>query len=105
MNDRIEEETSQVNGSRVLSESEVALLLRITKRGLRNWRRRGFGPAHIHIGQFVRYTPQAVEKFIEGLPRGGGKRISKAVRCLRSDYQAPVYDFKRAAAGERQDED
>jgi len=68
------EENTQEIGSTddkgLMSESDVAEVFRITPRTLRAWRRRGYGPAHVHVGKFIRYWPAEVERFIADLPPG-----------------------------------
>lgn len=51
----------------LLTETEVAELYGCAVATLRNMRWRGEGPAVTHLGKrMVRYTPEAVQAFIDG---------------------------------------
>jgi len=65
MNNEELQEIGSADDKRFVDESDIAEVCRITPRTLRAWRRRGYGPAHVHVGKFIRYEPGAVEKFIE----------------------------------------
>ncbi len=49
----------------VLTEKEVADLLRCTRAALKKWRRRGLGPRYSRIGRMVRYHTRDIEMFLE----------------------------------------
>lgn len=49
----------------LLNESGAARLLGIAKITLRNWRRQGKAPRHVQIGRTIRYTPAALEEFVQ----------------------------------------
>jgi predicted DNA-binding transcriptional regulator AlpA len=49
----------------LLSEREVAKLLRVSVRTLRRWRlERAYGPPALRVGRFVRYLPRDVDAWI-----------------------------------------
>ena len=49
---------------KLLTETEVATRLEVTKPCLRRWRHEGRGLPYVRVGRLVRYEPQAVEEFI-----------------------------------------
>jgi predicted DNA-binding transcriptional regulator AlpA len=50
----------------LLTAAEAAEMLRMTERGLADWRYRGIGPLHVRLtGRGVRYRLADVEDFIE----------------------------------------
>ncbi len=49
----------------ILTETEVAEILRCTKAALRRWRREGRGPRFIRVGRLIRYRLSDVEEFLE----------------------------------------
>lgn len=52
------------------SELELAMLVGMTKSGLRGWRRRGYGPSWRKIGKSIYYEREAVEVFLASTNRG-----------------------------------
>jgi excisionase family DNA binding protein len=50
---------------KLLSETEAAARLRVSRRRLRDWRSRNRGPAYTHVGRDVLYLEAAVDAFIE----------------------------------------
>lgn len=49
---------------RLLSVDEVAEWLGIPKATIYQWRQKGYGPAGIAVGRYVRFEPGAVEAFL-----------------------------------------
>ena len=49
----------------ILTEKEVADLLRCTRAALKKWRHRGLGPRYSRIGRMVRYHARDIEMFLE----------------------------------------
>ena len=49
---------------KLLTETEVAQKLEVTKPCLRRWRHERRGLPYVRVGRLVRYEPQAVEEFI-----------------------------------------
>jgi predicted DNA-binding transcriptional regulator AlpA len=55
--------------ARLLTESEVAGLLRLSVKTLRNWRFSGFGPRHLKMGRLVRYRLGDVKAWLASCQR------------------------------------
>jgi hypothetical protein len=68
------EETPQL-----LTESELADILRISVAALRKWRVIGRGPQFIKIGPLVRYRAGDVQVWLESRPGGGEQRRAAVV--------------------------
>ncbi len=49
----------------LLTEGEVAEVLKCTKSALRRWRREGRGPRYVRVGRLIRYRQPDLELFIE----------------------------------------
>lgn len=50
-----------------VSERQLATRLGMSVWGLRAWRKRGYGPAHVKIGRSTFYSEVAITSFFEGL--------------------------------------
>jgi predicted site-specific integrase-resolvase len=50
---------------RLLTPQEAAEILRIRTDTLRIWRRRGVGPEVCKVGRLCRYSPSALESYVE----------------------------------------
>ncbi|MEW6490299.1 MAG: helix-turn-helix domain-containing protein [Thermodesulfobacteriota bacterium] len=48
----------------LVAEREAASQLGMTVRALQNWRSRGEGPPYIKLGRSVRYSPEALERYV-----------------------------------------
>ena len=48
----------------LLRESDVALILGVSRRTLQNWRNWAEGPAWIRVGALIRYRPAEVARWI-----------------------------------------
>ena len=55
---------------KLLTETEVAARLEVTKPCLRRWRHEGRGLPFVRVGRLVRYRPQDVERFITDHTQG-----------------------------------
>ena len=53
----------------LLTENDVAELLRTSPRCLQAWRTRGGGPAFLRVGRLVRYSQDAVQEWLDGQMR------------------------------------
>ena len=53
----------------LLTESEVAELLRVSTRTLQNWRVRGGGPTFLKVGSRVLYSSDGLVSFLQGCHR------------------------------------
>jgi len=51
----------------LLSEDEVAALLKVARGTMRTWRNRGQGPAFVKVGDLLRYRVVDVQAWIESL--------------------------------------
>ena len=49
----------------LLTEGEVAEVLKCTKSALRRWRREERGPRYVRVGRLIRYRQPDLELFIE----------------------------------------
>jgi predicted DNA-binding transcriptional regulator AlpA len=50
----------------LLTETEVARILKLTMSGLQKLRKRGRGPSHLRLGnRMIRYRPQAIADWLE----------------------------------------
>lgn len=58
----------------LISQKSVAGMLGVSTGTLAQWRVRGYGPAFVKVGHFVRYSPQAIERFIADNSRQSTKR-------------------------------
>ena len=47
-----------------LTELEAANYLGVSKETIRRWRRERRGPEHYRIGRIIRYSTQALERFV-----------------------------------------
>lgn len=56
----------------MLSETEVAGILRMSVWTLRSWRCKGRGPRFIRVSNRCRYLARDLAVFIKSLPTGGG---------------------------------
>jgi excisionase family DNA binding protein len=54
-----------VPGEGLLTEAEVAELLRVSERTVRRWRAAGTGPSAVRVGKAVRYRRRAVDDWLE----------------------------------------
>ncbi len=55
----------QLNDNQLLTETEVAEVLKVSLPCLRRWRRIGTGPRFTRLTRLVRYEPVAVREFVE----------------------------------------
>jgi hypothetical protein len=55
----------------LLNEFEVSEKLQISVASLRRRRILRQGPPFVKVGPLVRYRPEALDQWVEGLPRGG----------------------------------
>jgi len=68
----------------VLTTAEVAARLRVSRRTVEEWRRRGRGPAHFKAGRHVRYSVLDLEAWIlENTHQNGAKRLRNGLDDLR----------------------
>lgn len=51
-------------GDDLLTPAEVAGMLRVAPKTLRNWRYLGTGPAHVTVGGRARYRRRAVDDYL-----------------------------------------
>jgi excisionase family DNA binding protein len=49
----------------LLTESEVAGMLRVSPRTVRRWRNEGTGPPALRVGRRIRYRRSAVEAWLD----------------------------------------
>jgi excisionase family DNA binding protein len=49
----------------LLTEAEVADLLRVSQRTVRRWRNEGTGPPALRVGRRIRYRRSAVEAWLD----------------------------------------
>jgi excisionase family DNA binding protein len=61
---------NQEHSSALLTEAEAAALLRVTTRGLINWRNNGRVP-HLRFGRTVRYRRESLLAMMAKLEKGG----------------------------------
>jgi len=54
-----------------LTEKEVARQINVSLASLRRWRLMQRGPRFVKVGALVRYRPEDLEHWMEGLPAGG----------------------------------
>ncbi len=54
----------------VMDEKQVAKLLSVSPKTLRNWRYLGRGPAFIKLGRTVRYKISDLDKYIKKITNG-----------------------------------
>lgn len=54
------------------SSIEVAEVLGVPEKTLREWRSRGVGPDYLHIGRYVRYRWSAVNEWLDTREAGKG---------------------------------
>jgi predicted DNA-binding transcriptional regulator AlpA len=55
----------------LLNETQVSETLQVSLASLRRWRVLGQGPRYVKVGGLVRYRPEAINQWVEGLPQGG----------------------------------
>ena len=48
----------------LMTETQVAQILRVSRAALRRWRREHRGPAYLKVERVIRYDPAAVEEFL-----------------------------------------
>ena len=66
----------------LLTEPEVAELLRASLACLRRWRLESRGPRFVKVGSLVRYPTDELDRWIGSLPAGGAT-LGSAVRNTR----------------------
>ena len=49
----------------LLTEAEVAEMLRVSQRTVRRWRNEGSGPPALRVGRRIRYRRSAVEAWLD----------------------------------------
>ena len=57
-----------------LNEIQLSEMLQVSLACLRRWRLRGEGPEYKKVGPLVRYRPEAIMQWVDGLPTGGNGR-------------------------------
>ncbi len=57
------------SAANLLTESEVAQILRTSTRALQAWRVRGGGPPFVRVGRLVRYSNGALNDWLSGQTR------------------------------------
>lgn len=68
----------------LLNETQVSEKIQVSLACLRRWRLRGEGPPYVKVGPLVRYRPEAIADWVQGLPSGGnGRRPVERVRGRR----------------------
>jgi excisionase family DNA binding protein len=55
----------------LMTETEVAKRLNVSLALVRRWRVKKHGPAFVKVGVLVRYRPEDLEAWLNGLPAGG----------------------------------
>lgn len=55
----------------LLTEAEVADLLRVSQRTVRRWRNEGTGPPALRVGRRIRYRRSAVEAWLDRRDQAG----------------------------------
>ena len=68
----------------LLNEIQVSEKIQVSLACLRRWRLRGEGPPYVKVGPLVRYRPEAIEQWLNGLPTGGNGRRPRSVRAQRN---------------------
>jgi excisionase family DNA binding protein len=58
----------------LLTEAEVADLLRVSPRTVRRWRNEGTGPPALRVGRRIRYRRSAVEAWLDRRDQAGEGR-------------------------------
>jgi predicted DNA-binding transcriptional regulator AlpA len=56
--------------TKLLTEKDVAVALRMSLSAIRNWRSKKIGPPTINLGKSVRYPEDAFEKWLEDKVNG-----------------------------------
>jgi predicted DNA-binding transcriptional regulator AlpA len=70
----------------LLSPSEAAKVLSLSKRGLENLRAQGSGPAYVRISsRCVRYSIEALNRYIEGRTKSCTKEETNLPQSLRRE--------------------
>lgn len=57
------------SGEQLLTEADLATMLKTSQRAVQAWRTRGGGPPFIYVGRLVRYTARAVDTWIASRTR------------------------------------
>ena len=81
--------TAQTAGA-LLKEGQVARQLNLSVRTLQNWRLQGRGPAHQKLGAAVRYTPEAIENWVQGQLRSSTSDPGKSEACNLHQWHWPT---------------
>jgi excisionase family DNA binding protein len=68
----------------LLTEPEVAGLLRVSLACLRRWRLERRGPRFVKVGSLVRYPTDELDRWIDALPAGGARTPGNATRSVRT---------------------
>ena len=53
------------NSPRLLNEKEAAARVGLSRFAFQGLRKEGKAPTHLHIGKRVRYSPEALDEFIQ----------------------------------------
>jgi excisionase family DNA binding protein len=61
----------------LLTETDVAELLRVSLASVRRWRLEKRGPTFVKVGTCVRYRPEDLEAWIGSLPTGSGSHSNQ----------------------------
>jgi hypothetical protein len=64
----------------LLTETDVAEMLRVSLASVRRWGLEKRGPAFVKVGTCVRYRPEDLESWICSLPTGSGNRSTRTER-------------------------
>jgi excisionase family DNA binding protein len=65
-------ETDSLEGSQLLTDSEVAKKFNVSLRTVIDWRNQGKLP-YLRIGRSIRYRPESITALLEKLEIGGGR--------------------------------
>ncbi|MGC2853841.1 helix-turn-helix domain-containing protein [Novispirillum sp. DQ9] len=60
--------------SSLLTPKEVASILRVSEKTLKNWRSLRLGPPFIKVGGVVRYRRRSVDRWLEQIPEARRQR-------------------------------
>lgn len=61
----------------LMTPAEVAAVLRVSEKTLKNWRSLRYGPPFIKIGGSVRYRRQSIERWLNQIPEARRQRRTK----------------------------
>jgi hypothetical protein len=64
----------------LLTETDVAELLRVSLASVRRWRLEKRGPAFVKVGTCVRYRPEDLESWVGSLPTSGRNSSDQSER-------------------------